>query len=74
MQEKKFTLYERFESDKPTFFKRAQQFGLALAGLGTALAQINGVPEKLTTVMISVGSAIAVIAQFAVKQCEPEVK
>ncbi|RYD84526.1 MAG: hypothetical protein EOP54_32200 [Sphingobacteriales bacterium] len=68
--EKRYTMWERILSDTPTFFKRTQIFGLGLAGLGTSLTQVDGVPVKLTTALISIGSAIAVIAQFAVKQCE----
>jgi len=66
-----YTLWERIRSDTPRFFRRAQAFGLALAGLGTSLNQVSGVPAKLTTALISAGTAVAVIAQFAVKQAEP---
>ena len=69
--EKKFGFLERVISDTPTFFRRAQVFGLSLAGLGTSLTQIDGIPAGLTTILISVGTTIAIIAQFAVKQCEP---
>jgi hypothetical protein len=66
--EKILTLWERLASDTPSFFKKAQLLGLALAGLGTSLSQVQGVPVKLTTIFISAGSAMAIIAQFAVKQ------
>jgi hypothetical protein len=69
--QKKLTLLERFKSDTPGFFKRAQLFGLGLAGVGTSLAGLAGIPAQLCTVLISAGSAIAIIAQFAVKQYEP---
>jgi hypothetical protein len=69
--QKKLTLLERFKSDTPGFFKRAQLFGLGLAGVGTSLAGVAGIPAKLCTILISSGSAVAIIAQFAVKQYEP---
>ena len=68
---KKYTLLQRIKSDTPGFFKRAQIFGLGLAGLGTSLTQIAGVPAKLCTILISMGSTITLISQFAVKQSEP---
>ncbi|QHS56055.1 hypothetical protein GWR56_11115 [Mucilaginibacter sp. 14171R-50] len=69
--EKKYTFWERLKSDTPTFFKRMQVFGIGLAGMGTSLSQITGMPVKLTTIIIAIGSTIAVLAQFAVKQYEP---
>lgn len=69
--ETKFSFWERITSDTPMFFKRAQSFGLGLAALGTALTQIHGIPNNLITGAISAGTAIAAIAQFAVKQSEP---
>ncbi|MBB5395640.1 hypothetical protein [Mucilaginibacter sp. AK015] len=69
--EKKYTFWERLTSDTPTFFKRMQVFGISLAGMGTSLSQITGMPVKLTTIIIAIGSTIAVLAQFAVKQYEP---
>ncbi len=70
--EKKFSLLQRVTSDTPAFFKRAQTFGLGLAALGTALTQIHGIPNNIITALISTGTAIAAIAQFAVKQYEPD--
>ena len=69
---KNLTLLQRIISDTPVFFKRVQVFGLGLAGLGGTLANIHGVPAGLSTVLISAGSAIAAIAQFAVKLDEPD--
>ncbi|MBK0378580.1 hypothetical protein [Mucilaginibacter segetis] len=69
--EKKFTLIQRFLSDTPSFFKRAQIFGVGLAGMGTSLAQIAVIPANLCTILIATGTTIAIIAQFAVKQYEP---
>lgn len=69
--EKKYSFVERITSATPTFFKRVQIFGVGLAGLGVSLTQIHGIPVQLTTALISTGTAIAAIAQFAVKQCEP---
>jgi hypothetical protein len=66
--EKNYTLWQRITSDTPTFFKQVQVFALALAGLGGTLATIHGIPENLTTALISAGTAVAAIAQFAVKQ------
>ncbi len=66
-----YTLWQRIVANTPAFFKKVQLMGLAFAGLGTSLSQVPGIPQKLTTILISVGGAIAVIAQFAVKQTEP---
>jgi len=65
------TLWQRLFSDTPSFFKKIQVFGLALAGLGTSLSQVQGIPLKLITILISAGSAMAILAQFAVKLDEP---
>jgi len=70
--EKILTLWERLTMDTPSFFKKVQLLGLTLAGLGTSLSQVQGIPAKLTTILISAGSAMAIIAQFAVKQSEPD--
>ena len=69
--EKNPTLWQRITSATPAFFKKVQVFALGLTGLGGTLATINGVPEKISTVLISAGTAIAAIAQFAVKFEEP---
>ena len=66
-----YTLWERIRSDTPQLFRRAQVFGLGLATLGSSLAQVNGIPSNITTALISAGTAITLIAQFAVKQSEP---
>ena len=66
----KLTLWQRIISDTPAFFKKAQVFGIGLAGLGGTLTTIHGIPAGLTTALISAGSAIAAIAQFAVKMDE----
>jgi len=65
-----YTLLQRILSDTPAFFKKAQIFGIGLAGLGGTLATIHGIPSGLTTSLISAGSAVAAIAQFAVKMDE----
>jgi hypothetical protein len=70
--EKKYTLLERITRATPTFFKRVQTFALGLAALGGSLAAIPGIPATLTTILISAGTAVAAIAQFAVKQYEPD--
>ena len=67
----KLTIWQRIISDTPAFFKRIQVFGISLAGLGGTLATIDGIPSGLTASLISAGSAIAAIAQFAVKMDEP---
>jgi len=66
------TLWQRLLAATPPFFKRAQYIGLALAGLGTSLARVPGIPQQLITSLISAGSAIAIIAQFAVKMDQPQ--
>jgi hypothetical protein len=65
--EKKLSLWQRITRDTPAFFKRLQVFALGLAGLGGTLATIQGIPANFSTVLISAGTAIAAIAQFAVK-------
>jgi hypothetical protein len=49
-----------------------QAFALGIAALGGTLSTIQGVPATLTTSLISAGTAVAAIAQFAVKQFEPD--
>jgi len=66
------TLWLRITGATPTFFKRVQAIGLGVAGLGGTLATIQGIPGNLTTALISAGTAVAAIAQFAVKIDEPD--
>ena len=61
----KLTLWQRITSDTPAFFKKIQVFGVGLAGLGGTLATIHGIPSGLTASLISAGTAVAAIAQFA---------
>jgi len=70
--EKTYTLWQRITSATPKFFRQVQIFALALAGLGGTLATIHGIPATLTTSLISAGTAVAAVAQFAVKQLEPD--
>ena len=70
--EKNYTIWQRITANTPSFFKKVQLFGLAVAGLGTSLAQVPGISSKLTTTLISAGSVMAIVAQFAVKQYEPD--
>ena len=69
--EKTYSLWQRLCSATPKFFRQVQLFSLALAALGGTLATIHGISANLTTSMISAGAAVAAIAQFAVKQFEP---
>ena len=66
----KLTLWQRIISDTPAFIKKIQIFGVGLAGLGGTLATIHGIPIGLNTSLISAASAVAAIAQFAVKMDE----
>ena len=66
-----YTLWQRLRSATPLFFKRAQIFGISLAGLGSSLSQVADIPAKFCTVLISVGTTVTIISQFAVKQYEP---
>jgi hypothetical protein len=63
-----YTLWQRVAAATPPFFKRLQAFGIGLAGLGTSLTQVAGVSPKITTALISIGTTITIISQFAVKQ------
>jgi hypothetical protein len=63
--------WQRLIAATPPFFKKLQTFGLGLVGLGTSLTQVNSVSPKITTVLISIGSTIAIISQFAVDQTTP---
>jgi hypothetical protein len=65
--QQKLSLLQRILSETPAFFKKVQIFALGLAGLGGTLATIQGIPQSLTTTLISAGTAVAAIAQFAVK-------
>lgn len=69
--EKSYTLWQRISGATPLFFKRAQALGVGLVTLGSSLIQVEGIPAKITTALISIGTAITVLAQFAVKQSEP---
>jgi hypothetical protein len=70
--QKPYTLFQRLCSATPLFFKRVQVLALGIAGLGGTLATIHGIPTSLTASMISAGTAVAAIAQFAVKQFETD--
>ncbi len=70
--EKSYSLWQRISGATPKFFQRMQVLALGVAGLGGTLATIQGVPEKLTTILITAGTAVAAIAQFAVKQSETD--
>jgi len=54
--EKSYSLWQRISSATPKFFQRIQVFALGVAGLGGTLATIQGIPEKLTTILITAGS------------------
>lgn len=64
-------LIQRIRAATPPFFKRLQTFGIGLAGLGASLSQVNGVPANLSASLISIGTTITIVSQFAVKQTEP---
>lgn len=66
-----YTLWQRITAATPPFFKKLQVLGIGLTGLGTSLMQVASMPAKIPTLLISIGSTITIISQFAVKQCEP---
>lgn len=70
--EKTYSPWQRLCSATLKFFQRIQVFALGVAGLGGTLATMQGIPEKLTTILITAGTAVAAIAQFAVKQSETD--
>jgi hypothetical protein len=63
--------WQRLIAATPPFFKKLQTLGLGLVGLGTSLTQVNEVSPKVTTALISIGSTITIISQFAVDQTTP---
>lgn len=69
--EKKYTFWQRITSDTPLFFKKAQILGAGLVTLSVSLTGIGVIPPIITAVMATVGTTIAAVAQFAVKQSEP---
>jgi hypothetical protein len=69
--EKKYSLWQRITADTPAFFKWWQRFGLGLTALGAELAHLQTLPQPWCTAFISIGGTLAVVSQFAVKQCEP---
>jgi hypothetical protein len=62
------TFWQRIVAKTPPFFKKMQTLGLGLVGLGTSLTQVAYVSPKITTAIISIGSTIAIVSQFAVDQ------
>jgi len=69
--EKKLSLWDRITSDTPLFFKKAQVLGAGLVTLAVSLSKIGVLPPVITAVATTVGTTIAAISQFAVKQTEP---
>ena len=69
--QKNYSLWQRITSDTPAFFVWLQRLGIGLAALGTELAQLNYLPQNYCAAIISIGGTMAVVSQFAVKQCEP---
>ena len=68
--EKKYTLWQRITSDTPSFFKKVQILGAGLVTLSISLTGIGIIPVAITAVMATVGTTVAAVAQFAVKQTE----
>jgi hypothetical protein len=64
------TLWQRILAATPPFFKKLQALGVGLAGLGTSLTQVSGIPVNFTTILISIGTTITIVSQFAVKQLD----
>ncbi|RYY37086.1 MAG: hypothetical protein EOP46_04065 [Sphingobacteriaceae bacterium] len=67
---KKLTFWQRIAADTPAFFKRAQIFGIGLVSLAASLAQVGSLPEKILTILVTIGSTMTAVSQFAVKQYE----
>ncbi len=65
-----YTLWQRITAATPPFFKRLQIFGVGLTGLGTSLTQVAGISAKIPAALISIGSTITIISQFAVQQSD----
>ena len=70
-------LGNRFAAPTPVFFKKIQVFGLSIAGCGTTLLSIAGIPPKIASMgstMIWVGGIITALAQCAVKTASGDIE
>lgn len=61
------TLGQRLAADTPTFFKKVELAGLALAAIGGSLTQVPNLPVWLAPVILGIAATLAVISKFAVK-------
>lgn len=60
-------------ADTPAFFKKAQVLGAGLVTLSVSLSKIGIVPPAISAIAIAIGTTIAAVSQFAVKQADPDV-
>lgn len=70
--EKKISFWARITSDTPSFFKKAQLLGAGLVALSASLTGIGIIPVAVTAIMATVGTTVAAVSQFAVKQTETD--
>lgn len=61
------TLGQRLAADTPTFFKKVELVGLALAAIGGSLTQVPNLPIWVAPVVLGIAATLAVISKFAVK-------
>lgn len=60
-------IIQRFLSDTPIFFKKAQGFGAFLIMLATGLAEVTVIPKTYVVILASIGASIVAMASLAVK-------
>lgn len=61
------TLGQRLAADTPTFFKKVELVGLALAAAGGSLTQVPNLPVWVVPLTLGIGASLTLISKFAVK-------
>lgn len=61
------TLGQRLVADTPTFFKKVELVGLALAAAGGSLTQVPNLPTWVVPLILGIGASLTLISKFAVK-------
>lgn len=66
-QTPELTLGQRLAADTPTFFKKVELVGLALAAAGGSLTQVPNLPVWVVPLVLGIGASLTLISKFAVK-------